>query len=69
MQSKRASLVETLTGTSIGLVGSWLITYSVSICCDAPVSAKTTVIVALCTIWSLVRGYYVRRYFNKQGMQ
>lgn len=64
MQTKRQSLIETCSNTFIGMVGSWLITLMCIRGITDPFSA-TTVTVLLCTIWSLVRGYWVRRVFNK----
>ena len=61
-QSRKHSSVEVLTGTFTGFVGSWLITFwIVSLHMPPPVAATWTV--SLCTVWSLVRGYAVRRYF------
>lgn len=67
MQSKRQSLIETVTSTFTGLVGSWCITFGVMTYLPGSVGARTTVAVALCTVWSLVRGYAVRRYFNQRA--
>ncbi|MNC56419.1 hypothetical protein D3C75_1060160 [compost metagenome] len=67
MQSKRQSLIETATSTSTGFVGSWLITAA----CFTYIPDKwaaTTATTLLCTLWSLIRGYTVRRYFNKRNM-
>ena len=62
MQSKRDSLIETSTNTLIGLVVAWFITYfTMKYIID--IGTATTVSVILCTIWSLFRGYVVRRYF------
>lgn len=64
MQTKRQSWVETSTNTGIGFLGSWLITLAcLHLLTDMVVIATTTTV--LCTIWSLVRGYLVRRYFNR----
>lgn len=63
-QSKKQSMVEVTSNTFIGMIGSWIITFSVISTIKTPsIAAATTVI--LCTIWSLVRGYYVRRHFNR----
>lgn len=65
-QSKRDSFIEANVSTWLGFAGSFLITLA----CNAwliPVAGvfwTTTVTVALCTVWSLVRGYSVRRYFE-----
>lgn len=64
MQSRKDTIVEVLTGTFLGLLGSWLITY---LCVQliSNKAAAVTVATALCTVWSLVRGYSVRRWFNR----
>lgn len=64
MQSKRDSLIEVLTNTITGLVGSWLITYAAIITVDDK-TAASIVIVAGCTAWSLFRGWTIRRMFNR----
>lgn len=64
MQTKRQSLIETCSNTCIGMIGSWLITLMCISNFNDPLDA-TTITVILCTIWSLVRGYFVRRAFNK----
>ena len=65
MQSKRQSLKETLTNTFTGMAGSFGITM---LCLQVftntvAIAISTTV---LCTLWSIGRGYTIRRYFNKQ---
>lgn len=67
MQSKKDTVIEILTNTGIGIVGSWLITYSVLHSSLNPALAAT-VICVLCTIWSIVRGYGVRRFFNNKQL-
>lgn len=65
MQSRKHSAVEVATSTSIGFIGSWMIMWIVLKCWPHwPTSVQTTVITGLCTVWSIVRGYFVRRYFN-----
>lgn len=78
-QSKKQSLKETLTNTFTGMAGSFAITmvclwvftfdisftvfdYKVVIVKEVVVAAATTL---LCTVWSIGRGYAIRRYFNK----
>ena len=65
MQSKRQSLKETLTNTFTGMAGSFAITM---LCLQVfhnqvAIAVSTTV---ACTVWSIGRGYAIRRYFNKQ---
>lgn len=67
MQTKRDSLIETNVNTWLGLLGSLVIT---GLCNWLLITAigiwwTSAVTVGLCTVWSLVRGYYVRRYFNR----
>lgn len=61
-QSRKRSLLEVCSNTSIGMVGSWIITYLTFLNVQDKALA-TSVGVILCTIWSLVRGYAVRRHF------
>jgi hypothetical protein len=63
-QSKRQTIKEVLSGTTLGMVGSWLITMGcIALFPNDPVTAAT-VATGGCTIWSVGRGYAVRRYFN-----
>lgn len=66
MQSKRQSLKETLTNTFVGIAGSFAITMLVLkvLESDFAVAAVTT---ALCTVWSIGRGYTIRRYYNSKN--
>lgn len=63
MQTRIDSIKEVFFGTFVGLIGSWLITMACLYTIDSKVAAGT-VTVALCTVWSLLRGYMVRRWFN-----
>jgi hypothetical protein len=65
MQSKKQSLIETSTNTMLGLVGSWLITYLCLQFFTTAVAIATSTTL-LCTAWSLVRGYSVRRFYNSK---
>lgn len=64
-QSKRQSIKEVLLGTFTGMLGSFCITMiCLNIFTDPlAIAASTTV---LCTLWSIGRGYTIRRYFNNQ---
>ena len=64
-QSKKQSLIETCTNTTIGMVGSWLITMGCLMLFTTPVGIATSTTI-LCTVWSLGRGYVVRRHFNNK---
>ena len=65
-QSKKQSMIETLSNTSIGMMGSWFITMGCLMLFTTPFGIATSTMI-LCTVWSIGRGYCVRRYFaNKQ---
>lgn len=67
-QSRRQSVTEVLTNTFVGFVGSWIITFIViDNVKDSAVAATTGVV--LCTIWSLVRGYTIRRHFSRKEFE
>lgn len=63
MQSKRQSVIEISTGISIGILGSLAITMVTMHAIDNR-AICSIVTVSLCTAWSFVRGYALRRYFN-----
>jgi hypothetical protein len=63
-QSKKQSFKETCSNTGIGMVGSWLITM-VTFHYIKDLTTASTVATIGCTVWSILRGYTVRRYFNK----
>lgn len=65
-QSKAQSLKETMSNTGIGMVGSWIITM-VTFHFIKDLTIASTVATIGCTIWSIGRGYCVRRYFNRKG--
>ena len=64
-QTKLQSFMETLTNTGVGMVGSWLLTMGCLMFFTTPVGIATSTTIA-CTIWSLGRGYVVRRYFDSK---
>lgn len=64
-QSKAQSLKETLTNTFIGMLGSWCITMLVLQFCSGQVLIATITTIG-CTVWSIARGYTIRRYFNNK---
>lgn len=67
MQSKRQSMKETLTNTFTGMAGSFAITMlCLQVFSNTVAIATSTTI--LCTVWSIGRGYTIRRYFNKQAV-
>lgn len=63
-QSKRHSAVETATNTAVGFVGSYFITFACFHVPGADLATKTLYATLGCTVWSLLRGYYLRRMFN-----
>lgn len=65
MQSRRQSMIETCTNTLTGMVGSLIITLIILHTVDDKTLASVLT-VSLCTVWSIVRGYVVRRHFNAQ---
>jgi hypothetical protein len=65
-QSKVQTMKEVASGTSLGMIGSWLITMgSIYLFPLDPVQAATVATIG-CTVWSVTRGYAVRRYFNSK---
>lgn len=64
-QTKKQSLIETCTNTTIGMVGSWLITMACLMFFTGPIAIATSTTI-LCTVWSLGRGYVIRRHFNNK---
>ena len=62
-QSKRQTIIEVVTNTSIGFIGSWLIVWMIVHLTENSFYAATLT-TTLCTVWSFARGYWVRRYFN-----
>ena len=64
-QSKRHSAVETATNTAVGFVGSYFITFACFHVPGADLATRTLYATLGCTVWSLLRGYYLRRFFNR----
>lgn len=67
MQTRWQTVVEVSTGTAIGMLGSWAITVVVFSNSSAPIATVAIINTAACTVWSLVRGYSLRRYFNSRN--
>jgi hypothetical protein len=68
VQSRARSLTESLTNTGIGLVISMVTWRFVAWLYCIPTSGGQTVgITAIFTIVSIVRGYFVRRWFNRKA--
>lgn len=67
-QSKKLSLIESLIQTFIGLSVSFIIQLIIYPVMDIEVSYKQNLIITLVfTIASIIRGYFVRRLFNRIG--
>lgn len=65
MQSRRQSLIETLAGVAIGFVVSMLISMVVYPLHGHAFSlAQNASITVIFTVVSILRGYWVRRFFN-----
>lgn len=68
MQSKRQSLIETVTSTLIGLAVSFLTQIIVFPIYNLEVNfSQNLQITLIFTIVSIARGYFVRRIFNKKN--
>tara|TARA_R110002126_G_scaffold282975_1_gene431911 strand:- start:583 stop:795 length:213 start_codon:yes stop_codon:yes gene_type:complete len=66
MQNKKQSLVEAVSGTLIGLVFSFVIQLIIYPALDIEVSVgQNLLITSVFFVASIVRGYLVRRMFNK----
>ncbi len=62
--SKVWSWLEVFTNTMIGMYGSWLINvYCITYAASPKEAATVTTLV--CTIWSILRSYVVRRAFAR----
>jgi hypothetical protein len=66
MQNKKQSLIEAVSGTLIGLVFSFIIQIIIYPALDIEVSIGQNVFITFVFfVASIVRGYMVRRLFNK----
>jgi hypothetical protein len=66
MQSKKHSIVESLTNILVGLVTSFLIQLVIYPLLNIPVSLNENItITILFFIASFIRGYLIRRFFNR----
>jgi hypothetical protein len=67
MQSKKNSIIESVTNTVIGLVTSFIIQIIIYPLLNIPVSLNQNIIITFVFFASSVlRGYLIRRYFNKK---
>ena len=66
MQSKKHSLVESITNTFIGFFVSLLIQVVLYPIMDIPVTFGQNILITMIfTIVSIIRGYVIRRWFNR----
>lgn len=66
-QTRKKSLLESITNATLGLVISWLFTYyGLPLFGISPDSIQATWITGVYFILSLGRGYIVRRIFNEK---
>jgi uncharacterized protein YacL len=67
MQSKKLSLLESIAQTLIGLVTSILIQVILYPLMDIPVTFRQNLIITFVFfVVSILRGYFIRRYFTKK---
>ena len=68
MQSKRKSLIESITQTVVGLVISFVIQLVIYPLLNIPVTLNQNLIItAVFFIASIIRGYVIRRIFTKHN--
>ena len=66
MQNKKLSIIESVSNTLIGLLTSFLIQITIYPYLNIPVTIKENIIITIVFfIASIIRGYLVRRLFNK----
>lgn len=66
MQTKRQSVIESLTNIIVGLITSFLIQLIIYPVLDIPVTINQNIIITIVFfIASFLRGYLLRRFFNK----
>jgi len=68
MQTKKQSVIESLTNIIVGLLTSFLIQLIIYPFLNIPVSINQNIIITIVFfIVSFIRGYLIRRYFNKKN--
>ena len=66
MQSKKYSIIESITNVFIGLIISFLVQLAIYPILNIEVKLHQNIIITLVfTIVSILRGYVLRRFFNK----
>ncbi len=68
MQSRLHSVIEVFLNTAIGFLGSWIITELTLRWHLSPVTLGLEIVI-WCTVWSLVRGYVLRRWFATRALR
>jgi len=67
MQTKKHSIIESITQTIIGLITSILVQITIYPLMGIPVTfSQNLIITAVFFVVSIIRGYLVRRYFSKK---
>ena len=67
MQSKKQSHLEVTTNQILGIIGGWLIVYFIFPLFDhLSQSLVATISTIIFFIWSYIRSYIIRRYFNNK---
>lgn len=67
MQTKKQSVIESLTNILVGLITSFLIQIVIYPIMDIPVTFNQNIIITIVFfIASFIRGYLIRRYFNSK---
>lgn len=66
MQTRKEIMREVNTNIIIGVLGSFLITYLCTLTLKNPLVISIVSVVG-CTIWSYVRNYSIRSYFNQKS--
>jgi len=70
MQTKKFSLIESITNTFVGFIISLLIQLIIYPTMGIPVTFKQNIIITVIfTVASILRGYILRRIFNKPVVQ
>lgn len=65
-QSKKHSIIETVVQVGVGFATSILLSYPIYKLCGVKMGhAQVWTVTGLFTITSLIRSYYLRRFFNK----
>lgn len=67
MQTKKQTHIEVITNQCLGLIGGWLIVYYLFPLFDyLSQEVVATISTIIFFIWSYLRSYLIRRYFNLQ---